>query len=465
MSVVEKAEGGDSSFPSIDVSWQNIAFSLRTAAAAILALALAYWLELSDPQWATLTVYILAQATVGAALAKGVWRAIGTVAGGLIGLVLVALFSQAPELLVAATVLLVGASFYAAARLRNYTSHGALLAGYTMLLVAFEGSTHPLNAWSIAVDRTTEILIGITCGTLASMIILPRYAGDALREAQANTFSRLARYVAAALRLSTPAAIFARRRRQMVAEVVSFDALCSFTLFEIPELRTDEELVRRTVRQFLIVLSIARGLVIRLEEFDNDDAQKVAGSIARDAGSDRGADRTYCRRSVHMERPAPSAPRDLGGAGRAEEHRDRARRHGRSGAVRSTFQWAADLEPRQRSSSRPNDGRHHWSGQSAQSPHDATEASAQATRLPGPAGGAAAWHPRRARGAGAQHLLDGNRLERRIYCGLGGSDHAVLCCEPGQSPGWRAHLSCLEQRRHSGRLSHDRFRLALFAGL
>jgi uncharacterized membrane protein YccC len=279
MSVVETSESRGRSFPSIDVSWQNIVFSLKTAAAAILALAIAYWLELSDPQWATLTVYVLAQSTVGAALAKGVWRAIGTLAGGLIGLMLVALFSQAAELLVAATVLLVGASFYAGARLRNYTSYGVLLAGYTMLLVAYEGSTNPPGAWSIAVDRTTEILIGITCGTLASVIILPRYAGDALRDAQANTFTSLGSYVATALRLSTPAAIFARLRSQMVAEVVSFDALCSFTLFETPELRTDEELVRRTVRQFLMVLSIARGLFVRLDEFDKDDAQNVQGRL------------------------------------------------------------------------------------------------------------------------------------------------------------------------------------------
>src|SRR5215468_6522504 len=150
MNVAETAASPGRWLPAIDTSWQNIVFALRTAAAAILALALAYWLELSDPQWATLTVYILAQPTVGAALAKGAWRAAGTVAGGLIGLMLVALFSQAAELLVAATVILVGASFYAGARLRNYTSYGVLLAGYTMLLVAYEGSTDPLHAWSVA---------------------------------------------------------------------------------------------------------------------------------------------------------------------------------------------------------------------------------------------------------------------------------------------------------------------------
>jgi uncharacterized membrane protein YccC len=259
---------------SIDTSWQNIVFSLRTAAAAILALAIAYWLELSDPQWATLTVYVLAQPTVGAALAKGSWRALGTVTGGLIGLVFVALFSQAAELLVLATALLVGASFYAAARLRNYASYGVLLAGYTTLLIAYEGSSNPLSAWSIAVDRITEILIGIGCGSLASVLVLPRYAGDALREAQAVTVTAMARYIATALRLSSPATVFARLRRQMVAQVVSFDALCSFALFEAPELRINEAYLRRTISEFLIVLSIGRGLFLRLEEFD-DGARDV----------------------------------------------------------------------------------------------------------------------------------------------------------------------------------------------
>lgn len=58
------------SFP-VDLGWRNVVFSLRTAAAALTALAIAYWMEFSDPQWATLTVYLLAQPTVGAAVAKG----------------------------------------------------------------------------------------------------------------------------------------------------------------------------------------------------------------------------------------------------------------------------------------------------------------------------------------------------------------------------------------------------------
>lgn len=279
MSVAEVAgETRRFAFP-VDLGWRNVVFSVRTALAAIVALAIAFWFELSDPQWATLTVYLLAQPTVGAAVAKGAWRTVGTVFGGLTGLVLVAWFSQAAELLVAATVLVVGASFYAGARLRNYASYGTLLAGYTALLVSYEGSSDPLNAWSIAADRVLEILIGIACVTAASTIVMPRYAGDALRAALSRTFTSLATYAATAFRLATPPAAFAAMRRRMIAEVVSFDALRSYAVFEAPEMRVDAWALRRTVREFLVVLSVARGLYVRLDDFREAGSQMVLERI------------------------------------------------------------------------------------------------------------------------------------------------------------------------------------------
>ncbi len=220
------------------------------------------------------------------------------------------------------------------------------------MLVAYEGSANPLRAWSIAADRTTEILIGIACGTLASVIILPRYAGDALREAQANTVAGLARYVAA-----RPAPVDASQCLRAASQADGggsglFDALCSSTMFETPEMRIDEEMLRRTVREFLTVLSIARGLYARLDEFDNDDARRVRERLRPGAGDDRGMDRAYRRRSGRLERYTPPAPRASDRAGCAEERHGRARRHGRNGAVRYTCRVALDREPRRRCSSR-----------------------------------------------------------------------------------------------------------------
>lgn len=259
----------------VDLGWRNIVFSLRTAAAAVLALAICYRIELGDPQWAALTVYLLAQPTVGAALSKGLWRAIGTVLGGITGLGIVALLAEAPELMVGATVIVVFVSFYLASRLRNFVSYGALLFGYTTILVAYEGSSSPLDAWMVAGDRTAAILIGIGCGTLMTVLVLPRYAGDALRASLAGTRRDLAHYAATALRLSATPAEFARIRGRMVTRVVQFDALRASALFEAPDMRADGPRLQRIVHEFLLVLSVARGLHVRIDAFAGDAAAGV----------------------------------------------------------------------------------------------------------------------------------------------------------------------------------------------
>jgi uncharacterized membrane protein YccC len=264
----------------VDLGWRNVVFSLRTAAAAVMALAICYHLDLGDPQWAPLTVYLLAQPTVGAALSKSLWRTIGTVLGGVAGLGIVEGFAEQPELLIAATVIAVFVSFYLASRLRNFVSYGALLFGYTTILVAYEGSADPLNAWVVAGDRMAAILIGIGCGTLMTMLVLPRYAGDALREQLAGTRHELARYVATALRLSATPAEFARARGSMVRRVVQFDALRSSALFEAPEMRADGPRLRRIVHELLLVLSVARGVYARLDAFSGPGAAEV-GAIIR----------------------------------------------------------------------------------------------------------------------------------------------------------------------------------------
>lgn len=265
--------------PAVDLGWRNVGFSLRTAAAAILALAIAYQLDIGDPQWATLTVYLLAQPTVGAAISKGTWRAVGTVLGGVLGLAIVAAFSQARELLVAVTVLVVGASFYLGSRLRNFTAYGVLLGGYTALLVAYEGSLDPAHAWIVAADRIGAILVGIACITVAGIAVLPRYAGDALREGLRRTFRGLSAYVSTALRLSERPVVFARMRAQMVREVVAFDALRSYAVFEAPDMRANSRHLERIVTELLVVLSVARGLFVRLDAFSESGGEAVEARL------------------------------------------------------------------------------------------------------------------------------------------------------------------------------------------
>jgi len=98
----------------VDLSWHNLAVSLRFAGAAIAALAIAYWLELQEPQWSVLTVYLLTQSSAGAALAKGGFRLLGTFVAAACALAIVKLFSQDPVLLVAAAMAWIFTCYYCA---------------------------------------------------------------------------------------------------------------------------------------------------------------------------------------------------------------------------------------------------------------------------------------------------------------------------------------------------------------
>jgi uncharacterized membrane protein YccC len=66
-------------------------FALRTTAAGLLALYLALALGFEEPQWAIMTVFIIAQPFTGMVLAKGFYRVIGTAVGVSVGTGLVQL--------------------------------------------------------------------------------------------------------------------------------------------------------------------------------------------------------------------------------------------------------------------------------------------------------------------------------------------------------------------------------------
>lgn len=108
-----------------------------------------------------------------------------------------------------------------------------------------------------------------------------------MNAALARTFSGLANYVATTLRLSSPPEVFARLRLRMAAEVISFDALRSYIIFEMPEARANEQQIQRIIREFLLVLSIGRGLFVRLDAFDTEAASSPSSTANPRSRDDR----------------------------------------------------------------------------------------------------------------------------------------------------------------------------------
>src|SRR5262249_23076380 len=98
----------------------GLAFAVKTFAASLLALYIAFWAGLDDPRWAFLTVYIVSQPDSGLVLAKGFYRILGTIAGALVSVALAFGLAQYGELFVAALALWLCFCNFAARAVRDF---------------------------------------------------------------------------------------------------------------------------------------------------------------------------------------------------------------------------------------------------------------------------------------------------------------------------------------------------------
>lgn len=161
------------------VTGEMMGYALRNWAGSMLALYIAFALQLESPVWAWLTTWIVAQPTPGMVLSKSLYRVFGTIAGAVMGVVLIALFAQTPELFILAFALLIGGCTVASNILTNFRAYATVLAAYTAGIVASDAINDPGQVFHIAMARGAAILVGIGCGVLVNSLCAPHRAeGD-----------------------------------------------------------------------------------------------------------------------------------------------------------------------------------------------------------------------------------------------------------------------------------------------
>ncbi|WP_428492411.1 FUSC family protein [Rhodopila sp.] len=157
-------------------------FSVKTFAAAMLALYIAMSIGLDRPYWAMATVYIVSQPLIGSVRSKAIFRLVGTAIGAIATIVLVPNLVDAPELLSAALALWTGGCLYIALLDRTPRSYLFMLAGYTAALIGFPAVNAPDTIWDVALARVEEIWLGILCSTVIATVVFPRQLGPLLAE-------------------------------------------------------------------------------------------------------------------------------------------------------------------------------------------------------------------------------------------------------------------------------------------
>jgi uncharacterized membrane protein YccC len=148
------------------------AFALRTWAAMMLALYVAFWLQLASASSAAVTVGILALPTRGQAYQKAIYRLLMTVVGVVASIVIAGLFTQSRDLFIIGFAGWLGLCVYACGFLDGNRAYGVVLAGYTVAIVAVAQIDSPQSIFLTGVDRGAAIAVGIVALALVNDVFL-----------------------------------------------------------------------------------------------------------------------------------------------------------------------------------------------------------------------------------------------------------------------------------------------------
>jgi uncharacterized membrane protein YccC len=234
-------------------------FAVRATAASVVALSIAYALNLENPQWAMLTVFVVALPVAGMVFAKGLYRLLGTIVGALAAVGIDLISNGDPALFLVLLAAWVWASCFGATMLRNPEAYGAALSGYTAVIVGLPTFGHGDLVIEIARARAIEIMLGIACAGLASRFVLPRFARDEMTARLKDIIRDLSLYAEGAFTGAERATLVSLSRR-LIEAIEALGEMRAYVRLESPSLAAHGHSVRRTIGYLLSALSAARML-------------------------------------------------------------------------------------------------------------------------------------------------------------------------------------------------------------
>jgi uncharacterized membrane protein YccC len=212
---------------------QSLIFAFNCYLATILALFVAFRLDLPNPWWAMATVFLTSQPFVGAVLSKALYRILGTLIGVTASLVIVPNLSDAPELMFLGVAGWLGLCLYHSLLDRTPRAYIFLLAGYTVALVGLPLAVNTDGAFDTAVARSEEIVIGVLAAALVHSVVFPRSVVAATRARVAVIVNDACRWMGEGLRTLAKAPS-APARQRIAVDLTELSLMATNLKFEGP---------------------------------------------------------------------------------------------------------------------------------------------------------------------------------------------------------------------------------------
>ncbi len=258
------------------------AFIFKALLTAFLALWLAYRLELPQPGTVLVTVFIVMQPQSGQVLAKSFYRIIGTLLGLTVMVALIALFNQERVLFMLCLAIWIGLCTAGAARYRDFRGYACVLAGYTAVMIGLPATSHPDDAFMLALWRVLEISLGILCTGLVNGLILPQSTSTDLRNTLHGRFRDFAAFACEGLAGGLDAQRFDASNARFAAAAVSLENMRNATAFEDPHMRMRSGRLARLNNEFMVLSTRFHGLHQLLRRLSGDAPVYVGASSARE---------------------------------------------------------------------------------------------------------------------------------------------------------------------------------------
>jgi uncharacterized membrane protein YccC len=231
----------------------------RTVIAGLIALWLAFLFQLDTPYSALTTVMLVANPVQGMILEKSIFRLGGTLLGGVAALTLMSFFPQTPELFLLGLAVWMALCTAASTLLRGHRSYGAVLAGYTVALIALPAVDAPETIFQVAMARLGAVALGVIVSGLVGALLTGHTAQRRLDVLLRDLLGDLVALGRAALQAG-PGDALAPRLHKLGARLGGLDDAIRFAVAETPEVAMGAASLRAAAAALHGALSAAPGL-------------------------------------------------------------------------------------------------------------------------------------------------------------------------------------------------------------
>ncbi len=251
------------------------AYVLRVWIATAATLWLAFAFELPTPYSAVTTVFIVANPVRGAIVSKSAWRLVGTAVGAVAAVVQFALFAQSPILFDLFLALWVGVGCGLSTLLRFFRSYGAVLAGYTVVIIDVGAFSSPDRVLDVALDRVSVVTLGIVVTGLVFLLTQPARPPTAFGADIAGSAIRLARLIHDAIDGLGLDQLRARRRA-LALEISGYEEAITYASADDLDVRAESRALRVAIVELLAALTDGLSAALLIQSAAEHDAAPLA---------------------------------------------------------------------------------------------------------------------------------------------------------------------------------------------